>query len=183
MEPTLFGIGKADWELYNSFSNWFSAIGTLAAVIISLYLANRSGKPRASVSVGHRLIIITGDKRKPPEIVSFKIVNTGDRPIRIINIGWRIGLWKKRYAIQTFDEKQSSPMPVELTHGQEASWAVPFDYPADPWPNYFSRKMMKPNFWLSCMTIKAEFHTSVGEVFRIRPEKGLINKLREGGNI
>ena len=182
MEPTLFGIGKADWDFYNSFSNWLSAIGTLAAVIISLYLARRSGKPRASVSVGHRLIIRSGDKGKPPEVIIFRIVNTGDRTIRVTNIGWRIGLWKERYAIQGYDETQSSPLPVELTHGQEASWTVPLDSREEPWLQYFSQKMMKPNFWLSCATIKAQFHTSVGEVFSTRPEKNLIDKLREAGN-
>jgi hypothetical protein len=183
MESTFLGLSKSEWELFNSFSNWLSAIGTLAAVSVSLYLANLSGKPRASVSAGHRIIIRTSDKSKPREVVSFQIVNTGDRPIRITNIVWRVGLWKKRYSVQTFNEKQSSPMPVELTYGQEASWAIPFDYLADPWPNYFSRKMMEPNFWLSCMTIKVEFHSSVGEVFRTRPEKGLINKLREARSI
>ena len=182
MEPTLFGIGKADWELYNSFSNWLSAIGTLAAVIISLYLARRSGRPRASISVGHRIVIILGDKRMPPEVIVFRIVNTGDRTIRVTNIGWRIGLWKKRYAIQGYDEAQSSPLPVELSHGQEASWTVPLDAREEPWLQYFSHKMMKPNLWLSCATIKAQFHTSVGEVFSTRPEKTLIDMLRKAGN-
>lgn len=181
MEPTLFGIGKADWELYNFFSNWLSAIGTLAAVIISLYLARRSGRPRASVSVGHRIVILSGDKRKPLEVIVFRIVNIGDRTIRITNIGWRIGLWKKRYAIQRYDEAQSSPLPVELAHGQEASWTVPLDARDEPWLQYFSQKMMKPNLWLSCATIKAQFHTSVGEIFSTRPEITLIDMLREAG--
>jgi hypothetical protein len=39
VEPTLFGIGKAEWELYNSLSKWLSAVVTTAAVIVSLYLA------------------------------------------------------------------------------------------------------------------------------------------------
>ncbi len=179
MEPTLFGIGKAEWELYNSFSNWLSAIGTLAAVIVSLHLARRSGRPRASVSVGHRLVITPGDKRKPPEVIVFRIVNTGDRTIRVTNIGWRIGLRKKRHAIQLYDENQSSLMLVELAHGQEASWTVPLDAHEEPWFQSFSNKMMKPNLWLSCATIKAQFHTSIGEVFMARPEKSLVEMLRE----
>ena len=181
MEPMLFGIGKAEWELYNSFSNWLSAIGTLAAVIVSLHLARRSGKPRAAVSVGHRLIIAPGDKGKPPEVIIFRIVNTGDRTIRVTNIGWCIGLKKKRYAIQLYDANQSSPMPIELAHGQEASWVVPLNDREEPWMQSFSNKMMKPNLWLACATIKAQFHTSVGEVFTARPEKSLIEKLRVAG--
>ncbi|MBK9596445.1 MAG: hypothetical protein IPO57_14290 [Rhodocyclales bacterium] len=181
MEPTLFGIGKADWELYNSFSNWLSAVGTLAAVIVSLYLARRSGRPRAKVSVGHRIVITPGDKREPPEVIVFRIVNTGDRTIRITNIGWRIGLRNKRYAIQMYDPTQSSPLPVELAHGQEASWTVPLDAREDPWLESFSNKMLKPNLWLSCATIKAQFHTSIGEVFMVKPERDLIQMLRQAG--
>jgi hypothetical protein len=181
MEPTLFGIGKAEWELYNSFSNWLSAIGTLAAVIVSLHLARRSGRPRAAVSVGHRLVVTQGDRGKPPEVIVFRIVNTGDRTIRVTNIGWRIGLLKKRHAMQLYDQKQSSVLPVELAHGQEASWTVPLDAREEPWLQYFASKMMKPNLWLSCATIKAQFHTSVGEVFMARPERSLVEMLRTAG--
>ncbi len=37
-EPSLFGIGKAEWELINSFADWFAAAGTFAAAGVALYL-------------------------------------------------------------------------------------------------------------------------------------------------
>jgi hypothetical protein len=178
MEPTLFGIGKAEWELYNSFSNWLSAIGTIAAVIISLHLARQSGKLRATVSVGHRIIITPGEKRGSyPEIIVFRLVNTGDRVIRVTQIGWKVGLWKKRYAVQMCDQTQSSPMPVELSHGQEASWVIPLDARDEPWIEYFANGMLSPNKRLACATLKAQFHTSIGEVFEAKPEPGLRKKF------
>jgi len=119
--------------------------------------------------------------RKPPEIIVFKIVNTGDRTIRVTNIGWSIGLWKKRHALQLFDEHQSSPMPIELSHGQEAQWFVLLDARDKPWLEYFANGMLKPNLWLSTKTIKAQFHTSVGEVFTTKPEPSLIKMLHEAG--
>ena len=70
MEPTLFGIGKAEWELYNSFSNWVAAFATLAAVWVALYLARLAGRPRAKVSVGHRLIVGGVHKGAFPEVRS-----------------------------------------------------------------------------------------------------------------
>jgi hypothetical protein len=143
-DPTLFGIGKAEWELYNSFSNWLSALATLAAVLVSLHLARRAGIPRATVSVGHRLIITPGEKRKPPEVIVFRIVNTGDRTIRVTNIGWRVGLHKRRHALQLYDERQSSPMPIELAHGQEAQWTVPLDIQPEPWLESFTKRMLMP---------------------------------------
>jgi hypothetical protein len=181
MELTLFGIGKAEWELYNSFSNWVSAFATLAAVLVSLHLARRSGRPRAKVSVSLRLIITPGSSGKIPHVISFSIVNTGDRVIRVTSIGWQVGFWKKRYAYQSHDPGQSSEMPIELSHGQEASWSFPTDFGDDPWPDYFRRKVMSPNFWLSRKTLRAYFQTSVGETFVTRPNASVLGLLDGSG--
>jgi len=121
-EPSFLGIGKAGWELFNSFANWLSAIGTLGAVWVALHLANRVATPKATVSVGHRLIIQPGMKGPYPEFIVFRIVNSGERILRINQIGWKVGLFRKRFAVQLFDEHRSSPLPVELAHGQEAQW-------------------------------------------------------------
>jgi hypothetical protein len=111
------GLTKAQWELINSFSNWLSAVGTIAAVVVSLWFASRSMRPRAKVRVGHRLVIETGARGKYPEILVFSIVNTGDRPIRITGIGWKLGVFRwRRQALQMHDARQSSPLPVELVH-------------------------------------------------------------------
>ena len=59
-EPSLFGIGKQTWDLINSFANWFAAFGSFAAAGVALYLANKSSKPTARVSVGHRIVIGQG---------------------------------------------------------------------------------------------------------------------------
>ena len=34
-------MDRATWQFINSFSSWLSAIGTVAAVIVALYLARR----------------------------------------------------------------------------------------------------------------------------------------------
>ena len=179
MEPTIFGIGKAEWELYNSFSNWVAAIATLSAVLVSLYLARRAARPRAKVSVGLRVIVGSGGKGAYPEVIVFRIVNIGDRVIRVTNIGWQLGLFKKRYAIQLYDPLLSSALPIELSHGQEASWTVPTDFGDDPWRISFAKKMMEPYFWVAGKTLRVQFHTSVGEVFTARPEKNVISFLRK----
>ena len=177
-EPTFLGIEKFQWDLINSFSNWVSAFATIAAVWVSLYLARKAWRPRASVSVGHRLVITTGVKAPPAEIVMFRVVNTGDRPIRVTQIGWRVGLFRRRYAIQRYDETQSSVMPIELSHGQEAHWVVPLDCRDQPWLEYFAEGMLSPHRRISCATLRAQFFTSVGYVFEAKPEDNLLQKLR-----
>jgi hypothetical protein len=178
-EPSLFGIGKQQWELINSFGNWLSAIGTLAAVWASLYLARSITKPKAKVTVGHRIALQPGQPAPYPEFVLFSIVNTGERPLRVTQIGWRVGAWNKRFAIQQYEERSSSPLPVELSHGQEARWIVPLHADNhEPWLNHFAKRMLLPNARLSCASLRAQFFTSVGHVFYAKPEAVLLEKLR-----
>jgi hypothetical protein len=178
-EPSLFGIGKAQWDFFNSFANWFAAIGTFAAAGVALYLANRAARPSARVSVGHRILVGAGYTKPYPEFAVFRIVNTGDRPIRVSQIGWKTGLFRKRFAIQLYDATQSSPLPVDLTHGQEASWMVPFAARDETWPGYFAKGMLSPNHRVAVWTLRAQIFTSVGHVFEVKPEESLLKHLRE----
>lgn len=178
-EPSLFGFGKAQWDLVNGFANWFAAIGSFAAAAVALFIANRSAKPTATLSVGHRILIGPGSTKPYPEFAVFRIVNTGDRPIRIIQIGWRTGLFRKRFAVQMYEPMQSSTLPVDLTHGQEANWYVPLSAREEPWLEYFAKGMLSPHHWVSLHTLKAQAFTSVGYVFETKPEEGLLKRLRE----
>ena len=178
-EPTLFGISKPVWEMINSFANWFAAAGSLAAAGVALYLANRAGKPSALVTIGHRIVIGPGSKKPYPEFALFKIANTGDRPIRVVQIGWRMGLFRKRFAVQMYDESQSSPLPVELSHGQEATWMIPLNARDEPWTEYFSKGLLLPHYRTALWTLRGQFFTSIGHVFEKRPETNLVNRLKE----
>jgi len=179
VEPTFLGITKSEWELVNSFANWIAAIGTVAAVWVSLLLANRIARPKADVSVGHRLVLQPGSKGPAPEFIVFRVVNTGERPIRITQIGWRVGLFKKRYAVQMHDAAQSNKLPVDLEHGQEAQWFVPLDARQEPWLVYFARGMLTPNPRISLLTLRGQVFTSLGTVFEVWPEPTLRKKLRD----
>lgn len=178
-EPSLFGIGKTQWELINSFANWLAAAGSFAAALVALYLASRASKPSARVTIGHRLVIGPGIAEPYPEFIVFNIVNTGDRPIRVSQIGWKAGLLRKRFAIQRYDAKISSPLPVELSHGQEASWMVPFDAEGNPWPERFARDILTPHNRIALWTLRGRFFTSVGHIFQARPEGNLLSRLKE----
>ncbi len=175
--PSLFGIDKQQWELINSFANWFSAAGAFSAAVVALYLANRAGKPSARVTVGHRILIGEGSKKPYPELIMFKIVNTGDRPIHINQIGWKTGLLKKRFAVQMHDATQSSPLPVELSLGQEASWMVPLNA-SELWLEIFSRSLLVPHYRVALWTLQGQFFTSIGHIFKVRPEENLLSQLR-----
>lgn len=177
-EPSLFGLSKSHWDLINGFANWFAAAGSFAAAGIALYISNRASKPSARVSVGHRIIIGPGSVKPYPEFVVFRIVNTGDRPIRVIQLGWKVGLFRKRFAVQMYEAAQSSKLPVELSHGQEATWFVPLDAREDPWPEYFAKGMLLPSYRTALFTLRGQIFSSVGFTFECRPEESLLKKLR-----
>ncbi len=178
-EPSLFGVGRAQWDLINSFANWFAATGSFAAVGVALYLANRAAKPSARVSVGHRILIGPGSEKPYPEFAVFRIVNTGDRPIKVVQIGWKTGLFRKRFAVQMFEPSQSSVLPVDLSHGQEASWMVPLAARDEPWLEYFAKGLLSPNHRIALWTLRGQFFSSVGHVFVVKPEDNLLKPLRQ----
>ena len=78
-----------------------------------------------------------------------------------------------------FDVQQSSPLPVDLSHGQEANWYVPLAYSDDPWPLMFARKMLLPHPKLRCATLRGQVYTSLGHVFVAKPSSHLVSLLRE----
>ena len=111
-EPSFLGIDKSTWDLYNGFANWASAVGSVAAAAVALYIANRAAKPTAQLSVGHRITIGSGSVKPYPEYAVFRIVNTGDRPIRITQIGWSIRWPRRRAAVQMFQENLAAACPL-----------------------------------------------------------------------
>lgn len=55
------------WKFINTFAPWLSALGTIAAVVVSLYLARRDKSIRLEVSAGHRLLATPGVKGPYPD--------------------------------------------------------------------------------------------------------------------
>ena len=177
-EPSMFGITKPYWDMLNGLANWFAAAGSFAAAGVALFISNRAAKPSARVTVGHKIIITQGASKPYSEFVVFRIVNTGDRPIHVIQLGWKAALFRKRFAVQMFDSTHSSPLPTELTHGQEATWFVPLSTSEKPWLEHFAKGMLIPHYRTALWTLRAQFFTSVGFIFESRPEENLIRLLR-----
>lgn len=172
------GIDKSTWEFINSFSDWFSAIGTIAAVVVSLYLARGQSKLQLRITAGHRLMAGLGTGHFP-DYLYISIVNTGFRKALVTGIGWKVGVFRKRYAIQITDKSPwSSPVPVELTDGQEAQYLVPFAGEAD-WLNAFAKDFLGKHPVLLSRFGTLQVFTSVGKTFQKRIEGNLREKLIE----
>jgi len=177
---TFLGLEQTHWQFINTFAPWLSAVGTLAAVIVSLYLARKRDTPKARLLVYDIMVVTAGDTRPPPHYVQFRVVNEGDRRVRITQIGWRYGLFKKHHCVQLYEDSLSSKLPIELEHGQEAQWLIPMKMPDREWADYFANGFLSHAPWpVWHWTLRGRAFSSLGNVFETRPATGLLATLRK----
>ncbi len=168
-----------DWKFINTFAPWFSAIGTIAAVIVSLYLARAEKPIKLEIRAGHRIVVGNDSTGKYPEFLYISVTNRGHRTATITNVGWRIDFIKKQHMIQLVQKNQfSSGLPVRIDDGEEAKWLVPLDS-KDNWVERFSRDFLSSYPRLMLRSLKLQIDTSVGKTFEAAIEKGLKEKLLE----
>jgi hypothetical protein len=147
-------------------------------VIVSLYLASTRAKLKLSITAGHRVLAGLGTGHFP-DYLMIKIVNVGFRPARVTGVGWRVGMLKKKYAVQVVDKGEySSPLPVDLSDGQEATYLIPFEGSAD-WLNQFSNDFVGQPVSLRSRTLKLQVFTSIRRTFERKVEKNLREKIIE----
>ena len=85
------------FQILNTLGTWLAGIGTLSAVIVSLYLARRGSKIKLKINAGHRILVGSTMEGKYPDYCSIRIVNTGFRQANLTELGWKVGLIKKEY--------------------------------------------------------------------------------------
>jgi hypothetical protein len=104
------------WRFINSFAPWLAALGTIAAVLTSLYLARRSDRIDLRLSVGIRILAIQGGgSDHGNEFVWADVTNLGRRSATITHLFWKPVPWRKGGLIWIPAQNQySSQFPVTL---------------------------------------------------------------------
>jgi hypothetical protein len=179
---SFLGIDENIWKFINTFAPWLSALGTLAVVITSLYLAMRDRRIRLKVKAGFRRIVAIGQTlNQGANVISIYVTNTGYRSVTIIGLYWKFGIFRKRIYEQTpgYDFNSSS-LPVKLADGEEASYHIPeifFKRNLTTLEQGISKEYLK----LGVKFIKIGVYTTLGKTFEYTIEKGLqtwfINNL------
>jgi hypothetical protein len=101
---------------------WLSAIGSISAVVVALWMARRRrvGRPRLSIRhITRHLPAVRTD------YIRMQVVNTGEAPVTITGIGWRIGFPLHRKYFEQVPDVGSDALPIELRTGQQAVFFVP----------------------------------------------------------
>lgn len=106
----------------------FTAIGTVSAVILSLYLARRNRNIDINISANITRQVLLADPPIPDdsEYLSFSITNVGFRDATIRNISWKMGIFNKKYFMQIFDftDPYITRLPAKLEDGDQADLFV-----------------------------------------------------------
>ena len=98
-----------DWNLINSFTPWFLPFWTISAVVVALYLS-RKDKPKIRITNEIKILISMLEESRPKYII-IEITNIGIRPVKIISVGWTVGLFKKQHFIQIPSQLFSANLP------------------------------------------------------------------------
>ncbi len=179
MEKAIFD--KETWKFINTFAPWLSAIGTIAAVVVSLYLARQGSSIKLNITAGHRLRATPGIKGPYPEYLVINIVNIGYRDVQITNIGWKIGFFKKQmqHAIQLIEpDGMSSPLPVWLKYGEQANYFIPLGLKRE-WLENFIKDFYKYHTKSRVKHTKVWVSTSLGKTLESTIEDGLQKIILE----
>lgn len=180
------GLPQSQWQFINTFADWVSAVGTVSAVWVSLWLARNASRPKGRITAN--VMLLAGDGELSPHFLDIAVANTGDRPFTVTGVGWRVGLpLSRRYAYQKTDGSPdyapSDPLPFELHIGRRASWRIDLErvYKRDntTWTQHFANKFLGKWPAIDLWTLRVQAFTSTGHVFTARPSDDVIRKLRE----
>jgi hypothetical protein len=173
-------MNETTYKLLVVAGSWLAGVGSLAAVITSLWLARRSNIIRLGIRASHVQIVTPGESDSP-DYVQINIVNKGLRPAKITGVGWQVGILRKIHLVQLFGDVNSDQLPKMINEGEEVNLFVKFhaQYDGDDWIVRFPQKALLPNYRWRLMNLKVVAFTSVGQTFKKKIEKTLKKTLHE----
>jgi hypothetical protein len=160
------------WECVNSFSNWLSAVGTIATAALALWLSVRDRRVnvKAKFSVG---LVPSNDPRVLNQrVFILEFTNNGPRTATVTNHAWRLPFVKGVvFMFPNMDTPVAhlcSKLPLELTDGKAGHSFYLIDHFArlDNAEEFFFPK----NRWLAWLRIwffRLYIQTSVGKSIRV----------------
>lgn len=170
----IFVTGNENIDWFYIIPNWLSAIGTLAAVIVALWLSLRDRKLiiRGSATV---YVMLDPQEKSSEEFVTVTFSNIGSRVINVTGISWRTGFFRKKFywQIPKFNP-YSSPMPIKLSDGDPASYHIPIKDFINNSRSTIAEGMPKifKSIWVRSILVLV--HTSTGQSLNLK----LANNLR-----
>src|ERR1043166_8719974 len=109
----------ATWDCINSFSNWVSAVGTVAATSLALWLSVRDRRVNLLAQLSIGLVPSSNPRVLDQPVFALEFTNQGPRTIIVTNHSWRLPFVRRIIFmfpnIDTPVAHLCSRLPLELT--------------------------------------------------------------------
>lgn len=171
----IFGISHDEWKIINSFAPWFSAFGTILAVVVSLYLAYLNRKISLKISSNISIFNNGTDNR----YFFIKVVNDGYNSAIINNILLQYGLFNKTYigiGDKNISAECSNPLPAKIEVGDAISLCVNINKEDNMLEDFYNN-FKKGNLYLNIFTLTIVVNTTSGKSFKNRVSKDIMNEI------
>ena len=166
----------SSWEIANTLAQAVAAFGTLAAVIVSLWLARRQGAPRVKVRNGV-MIQLGGAQPMRSEYFQVAATNTGHRDVVVNGIGWRVGRFRKRTFFVIPPNPPFPTVPKKLQPAEEVLFLFSLDNflkGSDALLDAFGKDRLAR--WRA-RRARVGVWLSTGEEFYVRVDKTVLDEL------
>lgn len=119
-------MDQETWKFINSFAPWLSAMGTLVAVVVALYLSQRDRRIHLKVRASLRVRLVRGGGLGGgARFVSVNISNIGRRATSVTGLGFKFPTACRGEVLPPLPE--GSALPVKLEDGDEAAYLYPLE--------------------------------------------------------
>lgn len=172
-------LDQQTWEFINTFAPWLAAVGMLLAVIVSLYLARRDESIRLRISASMIQILVEGGgPEHGRRFVAINVTNVGRRLATVDQLGWRMGLFRRRYYWQRpMQNLYSASLPAKLGDGGHVVFMFPIDEFRDNLNRFVVEDMRQRFVGLKSRLMKVVVTCSTGDQFRQPIDKSLREEL------
>ncbi|QDK97349.1 hypothetical protein FM020_05400 [Acinetobacter tandoii] len=175
IETTYFGLTNTDLAFWSMIGTWLASIGTISAVITSLYLARKNDK--VNLIITSNLIFLVGYLREftgDDHYVCIEVTNNGNKPVTIQNIAWKMSK-NKSFIVPMNPNPITDTLPKIINYGDTARWAIEVNAIKTLWiPDFIKdgikRKHVKK--WKIAVSL------STGELITVKPNVRIIELIQ-----
>lgn len=171
-------ISVEDWKFINSFAPWLSALGTLLAVAVSLYISFSTRKINLKISSG---IYTFNENGIDEDYLGIQVTNIGFRTVYLnnfVSIAFRAGGFFNKTNIgighKYIDPDKSSNFPCKLGENEVAQVFIKIRNTDGNWLENFKKDH------LSCRKISSLriiVFPNIGKPFKVKPDKSISKIL------
>jgi len=174
-------MSRDTYDLLVLLAEWLSAVGTVGAVVVALWLASHQNRIVARVRVSIANLVERGKTlAESPEYFQISATNTGLRDFVISGIAWRLGIWSRsRIVVVPTDPPLSPRLPHRLSPGDTATFLFPIDMFVEhavpqlrrEWSRRWFRLFLRPR-------LRAGIYISTGEEMVSAPSASVLRLIQ-----